>query len=91
MLWTEGQELELQRLFEEFQDSDGEPGGLGEPLRGEPPLLPLPEGGLLSPFCPPALLWCHICICLFLRIFFSFFNYISYKCTIHCSVIHYSH
>lgn len=24
MLWTEDQELELQRLFEEFQDSDGE-------------------------------------------------------------------
>lgn len=24
VLWTEDQELELQRLFEEFQDSDGE-------------------------------------------------------------------
>lgn len=23
VLWTEDQELELQRLFEEFQDSDG--------------------------------------------------------------------
>lgn len=60
-LWTEGQELELRRLFEELQDSDGGrcgAGGSGPRASGRPCLLlplPLPEEGSSSPLCPPAL------------------------------------
>ena len=95
VLWAEDQELELRRLFEEFQDSAGGCGAARGPLGGQRAvrfsccccLFPREAPCLLSVH----LLYLRCCVCLFLKIFFSFFNYISYKCTIHCSMIHYSH
>lgn len=58
VLWTEDQELELQRLFEEFQDSDGKSSGCSrDPVRRKLncPLIyslsPNPKGILSDSLC----------------------------------------
>lgn len=66
MLWTEDQELELQRLFEEFQDSDGKrrQGFRASEMRAELsvscPCLLFPRKPYSIPFFPLLYLWCHL-------------------------------
>lgn len=63
VLWTEDQELELQRLFEAFQDSDGKGGRSSGNLCDESqaihffPLPPVPREGYPVPSVHLVYLW----------------------------------
>lgn len=73
MLWTEDQELELQRLFEEFQDSDGERGGARGASERRAPAAASSRGRLIVSFLSTcSIVVSHLHLLVFKDFFFFF-------------------